>query len=165
MAINSLNFIIFVAIVCLLYFVVPKKIKWVVLLIANYVFYWLCSKKLIVYMLVTTISIYLLALWMGKIDSKTKELCKKIRYEKVDFNEPIPKEKGISLDTVKYAASRIDPEVKFTDEACSKLVKVPRVFLNTVLKGCVAWAKENNVTLITEKEMEIIQDKRNKEKK
>lgn len=76
MAINSLNFIIFVAIVCLLYFVVPKKIKWVVLLIANYIFYWLCSKKLIVYMLITTISIYLLALWMGKIDSKTKELCK-----------------------------------------------------------------------------------------
>ena len=54
--------------------------------------------------------------------------------------------------------------MKFTDEACQKLVKVPRVFLNTVLKGCVAWAKENNVSLITEKEMEIIQDKRNKEK-
>ena len=79
--------------------------------------------------------------------------------------EPIPASKGISLDTVKYAASRIDPEVKFTDEACAKLVKVPRVFLSTVLKGCVAWAKENNVTLITEKEMEIIQDKRSKEKK
>ena len=77
----------------------------------------------------------------------------------------IPASKGISLDTVKYAASRLDPDVKFTDEACAKLVKVPRVFLNTVLKGCVAWAKENNVTLITEKEMEIIQDKRNKEKK
>lgn len=43
--------------------------------------------------------------------------------------------------------------------------KVPRVFLNTVLKGCVTWEKENNVTTITEKEMEIIQDKRNKEKK
>lgn len=80
------------------------------------------------------------------------------------ISEPIPKEKGISLDTVKYAASRIDPEVKFTDEACSKLVKVPRVFLNTVLKGCVAWAKENNVSLIIDKEMEEIQDKRNKEK-
>ena len=77
MAINSLNFIIFIAIVCLVYFVVPKKIKWVILLIANYTFYWICSKKMIVYMLITTISIYLLALWMGKIDSKTKELCKK----------------------------------------------------------------------------------------
>ena len=71
---------------------------------------------------------------------------------------------GVGLDSVKYAASRIDPDVKFTEEACAKLVKVPRVFLNTVLKGCVAWAKENNVNLITEKEMEIIQDKRNKEK-
>lgn len=81
------------------------------------------------------------------------------------IKEPIPKNKGISLDTVKYAASRIDTEVKFTDEACMKLVKVPRVFLNTVLKGCVAWAKENNVTLIDAKEMDIIQDKRNKEKK
>lgn len=30
---------------------------------------------------------------------------------------------------------------------------------------CVAWAKENNVNLITEKEMDEIQDKRNKEKK
>ena len=59
----------------------------------------------------------------------------------------------------------MDPEIKFTDEACAKLVKVPRVFLSTVLKGCVAWEKENNVKLITEKEMEIIQDKRNKEKK
>lgn len=81
------------------------------------------------------------------------------------FKEPIPKNKGISLDTVKYAASRIDPDVKFTDAACAKLIKVPRVFLSTVLKGCVAWAKENNVSLIDEKEMEIIQDKRNKEKK
>ena len=79
--------------------------------------------------------------------------------------EPIPESKEISLDTVKYAASRMDTDVKFTDEACAKLVRVPRVFLNTVLKGCVAWAKENNVTLITEKEMEQIQDKRNKEKK
>ena len=79
--------------------------------------------------------------------------------------EPIPENKGVGLDSVKYAASRIDPEVKFTDEACAMLVKVPRVFLNSVLKGCVSWAKENKVTLITEKEMQIIQDKRNKEKK
>ena len=79
--------------------------------------------------------------------------------------EPIPKNKGVGLDSVKYAASRIDPEVKFTDEACEMLVKVPRVFLTMVLKGCVEWAKENNVSLITEKEMKIINDKRSKEKK
>ena len=79
--------------------------------------------------------------------------------------EPIPKNKGVSLDSVKYAASRIDPEVEFTDEACAMLVKVPRVFLTMVLRGCVDWAKENNVKVITEKEMKIINDKRSKEKK
>lgn len=52
-----------------------------------------------------------------------------------------------------------------TDEACAKLVKVPRIFLPLVLKGCVSWAKENNVTLITAEHMDIINDKRAKEKK
>ena len=45
------------------------------------------------------------------------------------------------------------------------LVKVPRPFLKLVLQGCVTWAKENNCVLITEKEMQIINDKRSKEKK
>lgn len=77
---------------------------------------------------------------------------------------PIPSNKGVGLDSVKYAAGRIDPDVKFTEDACEMLIKVPRPFLNTVLKGCVKWAKENGVTLITAKEMQIINDKRAKEK-
>lgn len=83
---------------------------------------------------------------------------------RLPISVPIPKNKGVELDSVKYAAGRIDPDVKFTEEACKMLIKVPRPFLNTVLKGCVAWAKENNVNLITEKEMAIINDKRSKEK-
>ncbi len=70
-----------------------------------------------------------------------------------------------TVASVRYAADRIDPSIKFTDEALAKLVNVPRVFLPTVLKGCIKWAKENGVTEITEKEMEIINDKRSKEKK
>lgn len=75
----------------------------------------------------------------------------------------LPPREG-SLDSVRYAAARMDPDIKFTDEACARLIKVPRVFLNTVLKGCVAWARENQVTLITEAHMDIINDKRAKEK-
>ena len=33
-----------------------------------------------------------------------------------------------------------------------------------ILKGCVKWAEENNVKVIDVKEMEIINDKRSKEK-
>ena len=69
-----------------------------------------------------------------------------------------------SLASVRYAADRADDTVKFTDEALKKLLNAPRVFLPLILKGCVDWAKENNVTLITETEMQIIQDKRAKEK-
>lgn len=69
-----------------------------------------------------------------------------------------------SLESVRYAADRADDKVKFTDDALETILNVPRVFLSTVLKGCVAWAKENNVELITAEHMKIINDKRAKEK-
>lgn len=79
--------------------------------------------------------------------------------------EKIPAGKEADIQSVIYAANRIDNTVKFTEEACQTLVKVPRVFLKMVLQGCVSWAKENNVTLITLEHMKIINDKRSKEKK
>ena len=69
-----------------------------------------------------------------------------------------------SLASVRYAADRADDKVKFTDDALETILGVPRVFLSLVLKGCVDWAKENGVELITAKEMKIINDKRAKEK-
>ena len=70
-----------------------------------------------------------------------------------------------SLESVRYAADRADDTVRFTDEALMTVLAVPRVFLPLVLKGCVDWAKENDVQLVTEEHMKIIQDKRAKEKK
>ena len=84
-------------------------------------------------------------------------------YKKADF-EGIP-DKEVDLTSVKYAAERIDDVVKFSDEALKMLVKVPRPFLKLVLTGCVTWAKENNCILITEKEMEIINEQRSKKKR
>ena len=69
-----------------------------------------------------------------------------------------------SLESVRYAADRADDKVKFTDDALEMILNVPRVFLPLVLKGCVEWARENNCQLITAKEMQIINDKRAKEK-
>ena len=69
-----------------------------------------------------------------------------------------------TLDSVRYAADRADDKVKFTDDALEMILNVPRVFLPLVLKGCVDWARENNCDLITAREMQIINDKRAKEK-
>ena len=70
-----------------------------------------------------------------------------------------------TVQSVRYAADRLQTDVKFTDDALQKLVKVPRIFLVTILKACVKWAEENNVKVITAKEMDEINDKRSKEKK
>ncbi len=69
-----------------------------------------------------------------------------------------------SLDSVRYAADRADDKIKFTDDALMTIQNVPRVFLSVVLRGCVEWAKENGVELITAEHMKIINDKRSKEK-
>ena len=69
-----------------------------------------------------------------------------------------------SLESVRYAADRADDKVRFTDDALETILNVPRVFLPLVLKGCVDWAKENNVELIDAAHMKIINDKRAKEK-
>ena len=78
--------------------------------------------------------------------------------------EGIP-DKEVDLTSVKYAANRLNTDVTFTDNALKMLVKVPRPFLKLVLQGCVNWANENNVKVITPVEMNIINDKRRKEKK
>ena len=64
-----------------------------------------------------------------------------------------------------YVASRIDPEVKFTYGACARLTNITRVFLKAALTQMVKIAKEENISLIDEKALDIINDKRRKEKK
>ena len=69
------------------------------------------------------------------------------------------------ISSVLYAAKRIDPEVTFTEEACAKLTKIPRVFLKAALNQMVQIAKSEGITVIDEKALEIINDKRRSEKK
>lgn len=78
--------------------------------------------------------------------------------------EKIPEKEG-DVKSVMYAADRIDDEIKFTEAACAKLVKIPRVFLKAALTQMVNIAREEGIKLIDEAALEIINDKRRKEKK
>ena len=79
--------------------------------------------------------------------------------------EKIPVKDNGDVKSVMYAAERIDPNVKFTEDACAKLTKIPRVFLKAALTQMVNIAKEENISLIDETALNIINDKRRKEKK
>lgn len=84
------------------------------------------------------------------------------------FKKPIPEKiqaKEGDVQSVIYAAKRVDPTVKFTDEACAKLTKIPRIFLKAALTQMVEIAKEEDITVIDEAALNVINDKRRKEKK
>ena len=80
------------------------------------------------------------------------------------FHEQIQAKEG-DVKSVIYAAKRIDPEVTFTDEACGKLTKIPRVFLKAALTKMVEIAKSEGISVIDEAALQIINDKRREEKK
>ena len=84
------------------------------------------------------------------------------------FRKPYPEKiqaKDGDLDSVKYAAKRIDPDVTFTDEACARLTKIPRIFLKAALSQMAEIAKEEGIAVIDEYALDTINDKRRKEKR
>ena len=77
MTYTSLNFIFFVLATALVYFVLPfKKYRWTVLLAASIFFYCTWSYQLGAFMLFTTLSTYLIALWLSKASAKSKAVLK-----------------------------------------------------------------------------------------
>ena len=77
MTYTSLNFIFFVLATSLVYFVLPfKKYRWTVLLAASIFFYCTWSYQLGAFMLFTTLSTYLIALWLSKASAKSKAVLK-----------------------------------------------------------------------------------------
>lgn len=83
---------------------------------------------------------------------------------KKPFAEKIQAKDG-DVNSVIYAAKRIDPNITFTNEACAKLTKIPRVFLKAALTQMVQLAKDEGITVIDEKALKLINDKRKQEKK
>lgn len=83
MEITSLVFLAFVGLSCLIYYVVPKKIQWCVLLVASLLFYISSSALLTIYMLATTGIVYAGARVIQKnkdlFSIKKKELSKEER--------------------------------------------------------------------------------------
>ena len=67
---NSFEFLIFLAIVLVLYFVLPHKFRWIMLLIASYYFYMSWNASLVFLIFGTTLVSYLAALFMERTEKK-----------------------------------------------------------------------------------------------
>ena len=80
------------------------------------------------------------------------------------YRVPIPREKGVTVDAVRFAAQRVDPDIPWQEEAYARLVKVPRIFLTRVIRAALDAAKEEGVTEITPEFLDRIRDKRSQER-
>lgn len=66
MLFNSLEFLVFFPMVVALYFLLPNRFRWILLLIASYYFYMCWNYKYVVLLLFTTIVCYACAIWIYK---------------------------------------------------------------------------------------------------
>lgn len=83
MLFNSLDFIIFLPIVALIYFIIPNKVKYLWLLIASYYFYMCWNAKYALLILFSTVITYASGLLIQKVkclqvDYDRRQRCKKI---------------------------------------------------------------------------------------
>ncbi len=73
MELVSFEFIAFVSAAVILYFIVPKKFRWVILLAASYVYYRLNSHWLLAVLFAASAVTFLAGLWIGSINRKGKQ--------------------------------------------------------------------------------------------
>ncbi|MDX1349594.1 MAG: MBOAT family O-acyltransferase [Putridiphycobacter sp.] len=74
MLFNTIDFVIFLPIVVVFYYVIPGKFRWIFLLIASYYFYMSWNVQYIYLILFSTIVDYLVGLRMGNLSSKKAKL-------------------------------------------------------------------------------------------
>jgi flavin reductase (DIM6/NTAB) family NADH-FMN oxidoreductase RutF len=77
------------------------------------------------------------------------------------FFFPVPRNKGQAHGKIFYMANKINPEVRFTEDACKQLVNVPTVFLDAVLKGLTEEANKQGVKMIDVDFVKAVEAQRN----
>jgi len=83
MSFLSAEFLLFTAAIAVLYYLVPKKIQWIILLLASWIFYAFAGPKLLVFLLFTSFSTYACGLFLSAAelsasDRKQKKSRKKL---------------------------------------------------------------------------------------
>ena len=72
MLFTSYEFIAFMAVVFLAYYLVPKKWQWPLLLVASYIFYWCADPMYLLFIGVTTVSTYAVSRLLEKVNAEQK---------------------------------------------------------------------------------------------
>lgn len=136
MLFTSYEFLFFVLVTCVLYYVVPKKWQWMLLLLASYVFYFLAGASYLPYIFVTTVSTYLIArkitFLQTVVDAYIKEHKKELsREERKEYKAKEKKKQWNLLLLCLFINIGILAVLKYTNFAISNVNSVLTVFGST----------------------------------
>lgn len=67
MLFTSYRFIVFILVLFILYYIIPKKFQWMLLLLASYLFYSIAGVQYLIYIATTTISTYMISIHLTKL--------------------------------------------------------------------------------------------------
>ena len=70
MQFTSVSFLLFAGLTLLAYWLTPKNVRWITLLLASYVFYLFAGVKVLLFMVFTTVTTYLFTMAMAKVLKK-----------------------------------------------------------------------------------------------
>ena len=88
-----MQFVMFLVLAVAVYYLTPKRYRWVTLLVVNYVFYYFAGVKYFVYLLATTISTYIATTKLGNMAAENKAAYNAVKAEldrdawKADFTK------------------------------------------------------------------------------
>ncbi len=103
MLFTSYSFIAFMTIVFVLYYLVPKSCQWPLLLVFSYIFYFIADPRYLIFILVTTISTYLISLKMNQINMAQDKFIKEFkgnlsREQKKNYKSHMKHKNGYGFD-------------------------------------------------------------------
>ena len=81
MLFTSYEFVVFLALVFILFYTVPKKFQWIMLLLASYGFYYIADPRYLLFILVTTVSTYFMSVKISDINSESESYLKEHKKE------------------------------------------------------------------------------------
>lgn len=132
MLFTSYEFLGFILIVFLLYYMIPKKFQWQMLLISSYIFYWMADPVYLIYILVTTISVFLLGCKIDKLREKQSDYLKQnkeklSKEDKKEYKSRVKKKQWKILLAGLFINLGILAVVKYTNFAIYNINSVIRV--------------------------------------
>lgn len=101
MAFVSLPFILFIAAVTAVYFIVPKRFQWCVLLAGSYLYFWINSKWLVLILFAATLVTFLTGQAIYRVSSSGK------KYIKENAKSLTPQDKKLYKENTKKKTRRI----------------------------------------------------------